>query len=142
MMKPIFSAPRGLLAKKPPYGAPCNRCGLCCMATACPLGQYVFKRPEYNGEPCPGLVKDGDDYGCDVVAHPERYASGARVLQFGVERLREAALLLIGAGNGCDARFNGEPRNDSVDQRFAGLKRENAHAKRVWGARPTERSTQ
>ena len=137
-MKPTFLATplfREQLAKKPPYGEPCNRCGVCCMATACPLGQFVFRRPEYNGEMCPGLAEDADGtYGCDVVAHPERYASRHRVLKFGIGPLRRAALLLIGASDGCDARFNGEPRNDSVDQRFAGHARESAQAKRMWGA--------
>ena len=29
---------------KPPEGAPCNGCGLCCLAEPCPLGMLVSRR--------------------------------------------------------------------------------------------------
>lgn len=29
---------------KPPLGAPCNGCGLCCLAQPCPLGMVLSRR--------------------------------------------------------------------------------------------------
>ena len=112
-MKPTFIAKRGVLDKKPGHGKPCNGCGLCCIATICPAGQKVFSRAPYPG-PCPALVKNADQtFGCGLVADPMRYAMKQTIIH-GVEKMREAALHLIGAGTGCDARFNGEP----ADQEF------------------------
>ena len=112
-MKPVFSAPKGMLDRKPAHGAPCNRCGLCCIATICPLGQAVFGR---ETGPCPALVRavaPGEQYGCGLVAAPDRYRVGAAVVH-GVEKMRKAAMTLIGASTGCDARFNGEPAKSEV----------------------------
>jgi hypothetical protein len=137
---PMF-VPRGTLDNKPPHGSPCNNCGACCKVTVCDLGQHVFKRPEFTGEPCPGLVKNLDGtYGCGLVLYTEAFVSKARWLKYG-QALRRAALLLIGAGDGCDARFNGEWRNEvfaaELDRRWASGERVAAarHAKRMWGAR-------
>jgi len=33
---------------KPPLGAPCNGCGVCCLAEPCPVGVLV-SRPAYRG---------------------------------------------------------------------------------------------
>ncbi len=91
--------PRYMLARKPPHGSPCTRCGACCVATLCELGRHIFG--DQPG-PCPGLLIDQDN----------RSACAATVI--GDRQHKDAAFLLIGAGDGCDARFNGEP----VDHRF------------------------
>ncbi len=59
----------------------------------------------------------------------------------GLATLRWAALLLIGSGNGCDAGFIGEWRNQAYAEALDRQGREGTHvkaakrAKRVWGAR-------
>jgi len=135
-MKPTFIAPAGALDRKPRHGEPCNRCGLCCMATLCALGQHVFQRHEWPG-PCPGLRKDGDgSYSCNVANEPLQYARDPLADGYA---LRHAALTIIGAGDGCDARFNGEWRNepfsDALDAKYQFGKGRLAlrHAKHLWG---------
>lgn len=136
-MKPAMFLPRAIASRKPPHGAPCNRCGICCLATLCPLGQRLF-----GGElgPCPALEPaEGGAFACGVVANPIKHARRA-VLQHGAEKVSEAALLLIGGQTGCDARINGEPKNESFyemlldhDRRTRGATN---RAKRVFGVVP------
>ena len=134
MTFPAFLAPRGTLAQKPPHGAPCNRCGLCCVATICDLGQHVFGRgPE---GPCPGLQKDELDGKptCGLVVEPMRYDMRRSLLN-GWQRMREAALLLIGASEGCDARFNGEAINHAFNGEWIRRTRHSdvRKARKLWG---------
>jgi len=92
-MKPTAMVPREALARKPKHGSPCNGCGLCCMATRCIVGKHLF-----GGEfgVCPALMRvDTNGYTC-----------GAALMTSGPTR--DAVMLLIRAGEGCDARFNGE----------------------------------
>jgi hypothetical protein len=109
------------------------------MATLCPLGQHVFKLPEFAGMPCPALEQVEDGYRCGIVNDPASHTSKARVLRFGVERLRQAALLLIGSGDGCDAHFDGEYHDEiyaaALARKCAERKHETRKAKRMWGAR-------
>lgn len=97
-MKTAFLASRELLKQKPPHGAPCTRCGLCCVATLCPLALHVFGE---RAGPCPALLWDAANKSAC------RLTTDARL----PEPMRAAALHLIGSGTGCDARFNGEPIN-------------------------------
>jgi hypothetical protein len=130
-----FVAPRGLLEKKPAHGEPCTRCGLCCIATLCPLARTVFG--ERDG-PCPALsfVEGGST--CGLVAEPIKFARVV-AMRSGVETASQAALHLIGSALGCDARFNGEPASEAFyeklhehDRRTASLTR---RAEKVWGVR-------
>jgi len=121
-MPQAFVAPRLLLEKKPKHGSPCNQCGLCCVAVLCPLGSIVFGKT--NG-PCPALQwEDNGDSRCGLV-HENPGPIG------------EAAAHLIGAGQGCDARFNGEPPDLGFYLRLLRddyLNREKtAQAKKIWG---------
>jgi hypothetical protein len=122
-VKPVFPAPRAMLERKPRHGAACNHCGLCCTATLCDLAQHVFKRPAYPG-PCPALgwssAKQGPDVpskapraGCAKQGPAPESVCGlvAWAEREGRDALRTAALHLIGSDDGCDARFNGEPRD-------------------------------
>jgi hypothetical protein len=123
MNKPVFLAPRGMLARKPPHGAPCNGCGLCCYATTCALGRALFKT---SAGPCPALRFDAERRSfCGVVADAPS------------DTLRDAALVLIRAGDGCDARFNGERRDPDFDRRIdaADNPRLRKQAAYLWGVK-------
>lgn len=123
------------MAEKPKYGDPCNRCGLCCWVTQCDLSVSVFG--ERVG-PCPALEssKDGRT-DCGIVANPQNYVPVRFLTAHGADTLSRSAALLIGAGDGCDARFNGgEERNPVVWARWeaAGKTTKNAiaNARRLW----------
>lgn len=116
-----FVAPRQMLDRKPPHGSPCNGCGLCCVATTCKLGQHLFKQER---GPCPALVHNGDlTYACGVVRSPLHYMKASAT---NVSEMRDAALLIIGAADGCDARFNGEWINHDFHRRQNKIDRERA----------------
>lgn len=84
--------------EKPAYGAPCNRCGICCAAEPCPVGRLRFLQRK---GPCPALLWDGGAYACALVAAPERHFPGLP------NRWRPIAARLfsraISAGSGCDS---------------------------------------
>lgn len=82
---------------KPPVGAPCNGCGVCCAAEACPLGIVVSRR---RSGPCAALRWDEDErrHVCGVVAAPREHL---RALPAGLAR--RLAMRWIAAGSGCDA---------------------------------------
>jgi len=126
-MSPSFAAPRGALDRKPKHGQPCNGCGLCCVASLCQLGQHVFHRQALPG-PCPALV---EVVGAD---HPT-FVCGLTVV--GDPAYRAAAKTIIGAGLGCDARFNGEPPDRDFYMRLAEDDATRADeikaAKKLWG---------
>ena len=105
-MKPAGLIPREDAVRKPAHGAPCNRCGVCCMLTRCQLGAHLF-----GGEMgrCPALKKAPDGfYDCAVITDPDL-----------IEEFREAARQIIYAGQGCDARINGEPINHAYHRKCA-----------------------
>lgn len=129
--------PKGALKDKPPHGAPCNRCGLCCMATLCPLAQHVFRRSERG--PCPALTRDADGLSvCGLIAEPMKHARVV-AMTHGVEATGAAAAVLNGAGTGCDARFEGEPINEQFYEQLREHDRVNAskvrRARKLWGVR-------
>jgi|SRR5215472_3999387 len=118
----LARVPRQMFEKKPPHGSPCNRCGVCCYVVQCELSRHVFG--DLGRGPCPALSPDGDDYKCGLACE-------------GPLIKRQATAVLIGAGDGCDARFNGEPVNLAFNQRLAKLDQERAAeirtARIVWG---------
>jgi len=124
--------PKGSL-EKPAHGSPCNRCGQCCQATICPLGQNIFGR---KLGPCPALSFDAERKSCcGLVANPMAYAI-AITLEHGVAAASEAAISLIGSGTGCDARFNGETPNEEFYSKLREWDRANAsktrRARKIW----------
>ena len=95
--------PRHMVARKPAYGSPCNRCGLCCYAVICPLGQELFG---CKAGPCPALVMDDGKASCGLTL-------------MGPDEYREAAALLLGIGNGCDMHLTAEgPADPEITARF------------------------
>lgn len=129
-LKPGLFAPKGELQKKPPHGAPCNGCGLCCKAVLCPLAQMVFKHEQ---GPCPALTSENR---CGMVEEPLSWRRTA-TWKHGAAAMRSAALLLIGSGWGCDARVNGEPVNEDFRFKLRQLERETRaqtlKARKLWG---------
>lgn len=96
----IVSAPRDMVAKKPPHGSPCNHCGLCCHSSKCEIGRALFGASEGS---CPALRFDNERKSyCNVMANPQRYTSHDPV------EATAAAALLLYAGFGCTMRINGE----------------------------------
>ena len=112
-MKPVFMAPREMIERKPRHGQPCNDCGLCCVATLCELGRALFNQ---SAGPCPALRFDGLKRStCNVVRHPEDYCERGKIMP---DTMSRAAALLVRAGQGCDARFNGEWRDPEFDAKL------------------------
>ena len=106
---------------KPPLGAPCNACGLCCRLQVCGAGSFFLGLVEKFGErapgPCPALVSapDGQQV-CGVMLRPRdtMQARGS------ADDLRRAFGLLIGAGVGCDEPGEAVSRDDDAAARAMG----------------------
>jgi len=94
---------------KPAVGAPCNGCGVCCLAEPCPLGMLVSLKREGA---CRALVWSEADrqYRCGMLVHPSRYVGLRTFRPEGlVNRLiRHYARRMIAAGIGCDAAIDTE----------------------------------
>jgi hypothetical protein len=108
---------------KPPIGAPCNGCGLCCLMEVCSSGAVMLGFTSQWGErvpgPCPALVEDGEKLVCGILQRPEHYVRPGR----GPKALRDAMSLLLGVGLGCDVLGDespetGLPKLDAVAQLF------------------------
>ena len=84
--------------EKPAFGAPCNRCGVCCAAEPCPIGRLLFARRHGH---CPALQWDGSAYACGLIVAPEHH------LPWLPKRWRHVAARMfarsISAGKGCDS---------------------------------------
>jgi len=83
---------------KPPPGAPCNGCGVCCALETCPLGRLRFRRA---AGPCPALEWQAAEtrYRCGLLAHPRTYLWLPRPAENLARRLLRR---WIAAGRGCD----------------------------------------
>lgn len=75
---------------KPPVGAACNGCGVCCALSPCPLSRFLLG---HRGGTCPMLRWTDTRYVCGMVDAP---AGAARWLP------RRLVLRWIAAGSGCD----------------------------------------
>ena len=101
--------------EKPPYGDRCNGCGKCCEREICPLGAQVFRRVD---GPCPALLRDERGVSaCGLVVSPERFAP-LRAYKIGIGELSRGAAVIIGAGHGCDALFEGETRRPGTQAKL------------------------
>ncbi len=90
---------------KPAVGAPCNGCGVCCLAEPCPVGVLVSRR---RHGACRALRWDADRarYLCGMASAPaEVLGRGWRWLAPWIGR---RALRWISAGSGCDAALEVE----------------------------------
>ena len=73
---------------------PCTRCGRCCRAETCMIGEITFGSVEGT---CPALLDGNGIYCCGIVAFEE---------ELGVNPMIKKAL---GIGRGCDSTFTEEP---------------------------------
>ncbi len=92
---------------KPALGAPCNGCGICCLAEPCPVGMVVsLKR---HGA-CRALVwsEAEQQYRCGMLVHPSRYVGWPTLRPDALlnRLMRRYARRLIAAGVGCDAELD------------------------------------
>ena len=118
---PIVAAvPRYMIERKPRHGSPCNNCGACCYSVLCDLGKTIHG--DQPG-PCPELIMTPDGSRCGVIERSD----GA---------MRDAAALLINAGNGCDMKLHMEPRNIDYTHRMNTRDRKNrdrlSAARKLW----------
>lgn len=90
---------------KPPEGAPCNGCGLCCLAEPCPLGVLVSRR---RTGPCAALRwSDAQQrYLCGMVQEPGAVTGWTQ--PWAVRLQRALARRWIAAGVGCDASLQAQ----------------------------------
>jgi hypothetical protein len=112
-MKPVARIPRELVQRKPKHGEPCTQCGICCMVAKCDLGKHLFG---HAPGACPALRWHDGKSSCGVVEESP------------TKDMREAALLLTRAGQGCDCRINGEPVNHAFNARLDALDLEQKQA--------------
>lgn len=85
---------------KPPEGAPCNGCGVCCLAEPCPVGMLVSRK---RHGACV-LLRWSDAQGryvCGLLAEADEAAM--RAVPPWRRLWRAWARRLISAGSGCDA---------------------------------------
>jgi hypothetical protein len=70
---------------KPAMGAPCNGCGLCCLAEPCPLGMWVSRR---RSGACKALQwnASAQQYRCGMVVDPRFRAGLEKALGRGTDR--------------------------------------------------------
>jgi hypothetical protein len=95
---------------KPALGAPCNGCGVCCLAEPCPLG--VVLSGKRRGA-CDALVwvPTGVHYRCGALVEPQavlqgRLPNGLRWLgRWLAPLLSRLARRWIAAGIGCDCKL-------------------------------------
>jgi hypothetical protein len=101
-------------ATKPAMGAPCNGCGLCCLAEPCPLGVLLSRS---RRGPCKALQWGEVDaqYRCGALGSVVSLQPGSgwaplRWVQAGLNRLRRRVVLRwIAAGAGCDCDLEPSP---------------------------------
>jgi hypothetical protein len=124
-MSVLVALPKGMIDSKPPHGSPCNKCGICCMSWKCELGRWLFGDTVSR---CPALKIVPGGYECGVIHDPRSYDS-IRTAIHGEDRMRKSALLITRAGQGCDARVNGESINHAFNSQ---LDRDDAKRRRAW----------
>jgi hypothetical protein len=91
---------RRAAAAKPPQGAACNGCGLCCASAPCPMGMLLSRR-RYGR--CRALVWHEAQavYRCGAITNPQRW------LPWLPKRWAQAlARRWIASSLGCDSTLN------------------------------------
>lgn len=90
------------LPTKPPYGSPCNGCGLCCLTEQCLVSEALFGEQEL----CPAIEQAGDAIACGLMVNTANYVDDLPA--WGGKVLTETFALMIGSGIGCDASSDDE----------------------------------
>lgn len=96
---------------KPAEGAPCNGCGLCCLAEPCPLGVVVSRRRKGA---CVALRWSDVEqrYLCGMVSDPGGVTGFTQA--WAVRAMAALARRWIASGVGCDARLQTQPLPPSL----------------------------
>jgi hypothetical protein len=110
---------------KPRVGAPCNGCGVCCLAEPCPLGMLLSGR---RTGACAALRWDAAErrYQCGAITDTaavwqQRWprllhsAWALRWVRWWAPLLRRLALRWIAAGRGCDSTLQPESPGQPPD---------------------------
>jgi hypothetical protein len=94
-----------LAPPKPPPGAACNGCGVCCAAEPCPLGLALTRR---RRGACAALRWDDAQarYRCGVLADT---GATLRMPRWAAPAARALAARWIAAGAGCDSDLVPQP---------------------------------
>ena len=98
---------------KPPEGAPCNGCGVCCLLAPCPVGMVVSRS---RRGPCAALVWSdaARRYHCGLMLSAGAGQTDLASVPWWQRPVRALALLwvrrVISAGSGCDASLEVERR--------------------------------
>ncbi|MDD2885431.1 MAG: hypothetical protein PHT48_10355 [Dechloromonas sp.] len=84
---------------KPPEGAPCNGCGVCCALETCPVARLRFRQ---IAGPCPALHWSVHEtrYFCGLLERPAAYLPS--LPRWAEPALRRLLRRWISAGSGCD----------------------------------------
>lgn len=93
---------------KPPEGAPCNGCGVCCLAQPCPVGMLLSRR---RHGACGALRWDAAQsvYRCGAITAPHAAVVDALppwlrwLAPVPVALLKRLARRWVAAGQGCDS---------------------------------------
>lgn len=111
-MQTIFIHPAA--PPKPPEGAACNGCGVCCLAQPCPVGMLLSRR---RRGACQALRWDAlqSVYRCGAITEPRAVVQAA--LPRGLQCLAPLPAAVLGrlarrwvaAGQGCDSDLQPQP---------------------------------
>jgi len=99
---------------KPPLGATCNGCGVCCLAETCPLARLRFMQ---RTGPCPalewldtGTKENGQPrYACGLLRHPANYLGWLPAMAVPLVQRLCRRWIAAGIGCDCDAEVPAEP---------------------------------
>jgi hypothetical protein len=82
---------------KPPEGADCNGCGLCCALQLCALAVEFL---DAAAAPCPAMEFAGERFWCGLARNPSSYFGTPVLANKFIRPLVHQALSI---GGGCDA---------------------------------------
>lgn len=88
------------LLPKPRFGAPCNGCGMCCIAEPCLLARETLGA---TIGPCPALESEGDKRVCGLVKRPAWHIFKESAPEHDTAWLSSLFAQALGVGKGCDA---------------------------------------
>jgi hypothetical protein len=98
---------------KPALGAPCNGCGVCCLAEPCPVGMLVSRR---RRGACEALRWNDStrQYRCGMVSDPREVLGlpDRAWTRWLAALLARGSRRWISAGSGCDATLQAERSRD------------------------------
>lgn len=100
-LKPQYVQVQAQAPAKPPAGAACNGCGVCCLAAPCPLGMLVSRQ---RSGACSALRWDETRlrYRCAMVSQPRQALPALPVWLVPVTQRLARRWIASGAGCDCD----------------------------------------